>query len=80
LLDPALYDAVMTVDETDARRMARRLASEEGILAGTSSGFNVAGALQPAAQLGPQQTVATVCCDSGLKYLSSSLFDETRST
>jgi cysteine synthase A len=55
--------------------MARRLAAEEGILAGTSSGLNVAGALAVAAELGSGHTVVTVACDTGLKYLGGDLYE-----
>ena len=47
----------------------------EGIFCGTSSGMNVAGALQLSRDLGPKSKVVTVACDSGLKYLSDGLFD-----
>ena len=54
--------------------MARRLAEEEGVFVGTSSGLNVVGALQLAAELGEGKTVVTVACDTGLKYLAGNLF------
>ena len=54
--------------------MARRLAEEEGILAGTSTGLNVLAALRVAERLGPGATVATIAIDHGLKYLSTELF------
>jgi cysteine synthase len=54
--------------------MARRLAAEEGILTGTSTGLNVLAALDVARHLGPGKTVATIVIDSGLKYLSTELF------
>jgi cysteine synthase len=54
--------------------MARRLAREEGILAGTSTGLNVAAAVQLASELGPEATVVTVAADSGLKYLAGDLY------
>ena len=54
--------------------MARRLAREEGIFAGTSTGLNVAAALQLAQELGPGHTVVTVAVDTGLKYLAGNLF------
>lgn len=57
-----------------AKAMARRLAREEGILAGASSGANVVAALRVASRLGPDATVATLICDSGLRYLSTDLF------
>jgi cysteine synthase A len=68
------YHEARAIDEAEARRTARRLASEEGIFAGTSSGLNVAGALQLACELGPGHRVATVAVDSGLKYLAGDLF------
>lgn len=54
--------------------MARRLAREEGIFAGVSSGMNVVGALQLARELGPGHTVVTVAVDTGLKYLAGDLY------
>ncbi len=74
LLHPERYDEARGIDEGDARKTARRLATEEGIFAGTSSGLNVVGALQLAAELGPGKTVATVAVDSGLKYLAGDLY------
>ncbi len=76
MLDKALYDEVRAVDEADARAMARRLAAEEGLLTGTSSGLNIAGAVAIAQELGPGHTVATVAVDTGLKYLTGDLFDD----
>lgn len=54
--------------------MARRLAREEGLFAGTSSGANIVAALRVAERLGRGRTVATLVCDSGLKYLSTDLY------
>jgi cysteine synthase A len=68
------YHDARRVDEADARAMARRLAREEGLLVGTSSGLNIAAALQLAGELGPGKTVATVAVDTGLKYLAGDLF------
>ena len=68
------YDEARAVDEADGREMARRLAREEGLLVGTSSGLNVAAAVQLARELGPGKVVATVAVDSGLKYLAGDLF------
>jgi len=73
-LRPGDYDEIRTVEESAARAMARRLAREEGILAGTSTGLNVAAAVQLAAELGPEATVVTVAVDSGLKYLAGDLY------
>ena len=74
LLDADRYDEARAIDEADARDMARRLAAEEGLLAGTSSGLNVYGAIEIAKELGPGHTVVTVACDTGLKYLAGDLF------
>jgi cysteine synthase len=74
LLTPGSYDEARGIDETEARQMARRLAREEGIFAGVSTGMNVVGALQLAREFGAGHTVATVACDSGLKYLNGNLF------
>jgi cysteine synthase len=73
-LTPGVYDEARAVDESDARAMARRLAKEEGIFAGTSSALNVVAALQLARELGRGMVVATVAVDSGLKYLTGDLF------
>jgi cysteine synthase A len=70
------YDEARTVEEGTAREMARRLAREEGIFAGTSSGLNVTTALQLAQELGPGSTVATVAVDTGFKYLAGDLYRE----
>jgi cysteine synthase A len=68
------YDEVRTVPEAAARAMSRRLAREEGIFAGTSTGLNVAAAVELANELGPEATVVTVAVDSGLKYLAGDLY------
>jgi cysteine synthase A len=67
------YDEVRTVEEGAAREMARRLAREEGIFAGTSSGLNVA-ALQLAQEVGRGSADATVAVDTGFKYLAGDLY------
>jgi cysteine synthase A len=54
--------------------MARRLAHDEGVFVGTSSGLNIAAAVRIAGELGPGKVVATVAVDSGLKYLAGDLF------
>jgi len=74
-LDKKLYDEVRAIDEAEARAMVKLLAAKEGIFAGTSTGMNVVAALQIAKELGPGHTVVTVAVDSGMKYLSSGLFD-----
>jgi len=68
------YDEARAIDETEARAIARRLAREEGIFAGVSTGLNVLAALQLASELGPGHRVATVAVDTGLKYLAGDLF------
>ena len=70
----AEVDEIRTVSTADAKAMARRLAREEGIFAGTSTGANVVAAIALAQRLGPQATVATIAVDSGLRYLSTDLF------
>jgi cysteine synthase len=75
LLDKRFYDDALAVEETDARIMAKRLVTEEGIFAGTSSGLNVAAAIIIGKKLGVGHTVVTIACDSGLKYLAGGLFD-----
>jgi cysteine synthase A len=70
------YDEARAIDEADARAMARRLAREEGLFIGTSSGLNIAAAVQLASELGPGKTVATVAVDTGLKYLAGDLFEK----
>ena len=69
-----VYDEARAVDESEARVMARRLAKEEGIFAGTSSALNVVAALELARELGPGKVLATVAVDSGLKYLAGDLY------
>ena len=69
-----LADEIETVSTEDAMTTARRLAREEGVFAGTSTGANVAVALDLAARLGPERTVVTVAVDSGMKYLSTALY------
>jgi len=68
------YDEARAIDEQEARVMVRRLAREEGVFVGTSSGLNIVAAIELARELGPGQVVATVAVDSGLKYLAGDLF------
>lgn len=72
--DPALCDGYLTVTNEEAIAMARRLAEEEGIFAGISSGANVHAALILAQRARPGQVIVTTCNDTGLKYLSTDLF------
>ena len=71
LWDPSLVDAIEPVPTEDAKEMARRLAREEGLFAGTSSGANVIAAIREGLRLGPEATVATLMVDSGLKYVNT---------
>jgi cysteine synthase A len=75
LLNENDYDEARGIDEAEARRMARRLAREEGIFAGISTGLNITGALELAQELGSGHTVVTVAVDTGLKYLAGDLYE-----
>ena len=74
LWEPDQVDEILPVPTEAAKAMARRLAREEGLFAGTSSGANVVAALKVAERLGPRATVVTILCDSGLRYLSTDLY------
>ena len=69
-----LADEIAQVSTEQAQEMARLLAREEAIFAGTSTGANVVVALRIAADLGAGHTVTTLACDTGLKYLSTDLY------
>jgi len=77
LWEPSLMDEVISVTTTDAKAMARRLAREEALFAGTSSGANVIAAIRVAERLGPDGQVVTLMADSGLKYLSTDVYGKT---
>ena len=68
--DATQVDEVWPIEDEPALEMTRRLAQEEGIFAGTSSGANVVGALRLAEQLGPGDVVVTLAVDSGFKYMT----------
>ena len=74
LWKPDEVTEILTVSTADAKAMARRLAREEAIFAGTSTGANVVAALRVAERLGAKATVATLIVDSGLRYLSTDVF------
>jgi cysteine synthase A len=74
LWDPADASEFMSVTTHDAEEMARRLAREEALFAGASSGANVVAALRLAERLGPAATVVTLLVDSGLKYLTTDVY------
>jgi cysteine synthase A len=65
-----IADRIEQVSTEEAKAMALRLAREEGLFAGTSTGANVVAALRLAEGLGPGATIVTVMCDTGMKYLS----------
>jgi cysteine synthase A len=66
-----IADQIEKVSTEEANGMALRLAREEGLFAGTSTGGNVIAALRLAEQLGPDATIVTVMCDTGMKYLKT---------
>ena len=74
LWQPEIVTEILTVTTEDAMAMARRLAKEEGIFAGTSTGANIVATLRIAERLGPEKTVATIIVDSGLRYISTPLY------
>jgi len=71
---PAEVNEIIPVPTAEAKAMARRLAREEAIFTGTSTGANIVAALQVARRLGSGATVATIIIDSGLRYLSTDVF------
>jgi len=74
LWEPELVDEILPVGTEAAKDMARRIAREEALFAGTSSGANVVAAIRVAERLGPGATVVTLLADSGLKYLSTDVY------
>jgi cysteine synthase A len=74
LWEPDLADEIVAISTAEAKAMARRLAREEALFAGTSSGANVLAAIEVGKRLGPGATVVTVISDSGLKYLSTDVY------
>lgn len=75
LFEPSLIDEIIPIATEDAKEMARRLAREEALFAGTSSGANVLAAIQLAQKLGPAAgKVVTLMVDSGLKYLNTDVY------
>jgi cysteine synthase len=74
LWDRSVISEIATVSTEEAMGMARRLAREEAIFAGTSTGANLVAALRVAERLGSGATVVTLMCDSGIKYLGTDLY------
>lgn len=74
LWEPGIVDNIQMVSTEEAMAMARELARLEGIFAGTSTGANLVVALRIAQDLGPEATVVTLMCDTGMKYLSTTQY------
>ncbi|HEY6931544.1 MAG TPA: cysteine synthase family protein [Thermoanaerobaculia bacterium] len=74
LWEPSLVDEIFPVASEEAKEMARRLAREEALFSGTSSGANVTAAIQIGKRLGPGRMVVTLMADSGLKYLNTDVY------
>ena len=75
IYDPTLADETVFVSTEDAQEMARRLAREEGLFVGISSGANVIAALRVARDSPPGCTVVTILCDDGGRYLSEEFWE-----
>jgi cysteine synthase len=75
VLDRDVLDEIRGIRDDDAFEMTRRLAREEGILVGVSAGANAFVAAQVASELGPGTHVITILCDTGLRYLSTPVYD-----
>ena len=76
IYDPSILDSVVEVSTEEAYLTVRKLAQEEGLFVGISSGANVAGALKTAEKLDGKAVVATVLCDNGFRYLSGDLWED----
>lgn len=76
ILNQDIYDDIYVVTDEEAITTAQRLAREEGLLCGISSGTNVAAAIKLAKKLGPGKTVVTVLPDTAERYFSTPLFEE----
>ena len=75
VLNRSIIDRISTIEDDFAYEMTRRLAREEGLLVGVSAGANAYEAVKIARDIGPGKTVVTILCDSGLRYLTTRVFD-----
>ena len=75
VLNRDILDEVRTVSDDDAYLMSRRLAREEGVLVGISAGANALTAAEVAAEMEPDESVVTILCDSGMRYLSTGVYE-----
>jgi cysteine synthase A len=71
----AIADEIFPVSTEDAMAMARRLAHADAVFAGTSTGANLVAAIDIGMRLGPDAAVVTVMCDTGIKYISTALYN-----
>lgn len=76
ILDQTIYDEIYVISDEEALTTSKRLAKEEGLMCGISSGTNVAAALKLAKKLGKGKTVVTVLPDTAERYFSTELFLE----
>ena len=76
ILDQSIYDDIYVISDEEALSTSKRLAKEEGLMCGISSGTNVAAALKLAKKLGKGKTVVTVLPDTAERYFSTELFSE----
>ena len=73
-LDQSVLKEIRAIDQEKGFAMCRRLAHEEGIFCGASTGLNVVGAIDLAKEIGPEKKVVTLACDNGMKYLGGHVY------
>jgi cysteine synthase B len=76
IFDPTLADEKVEVATEEAQEMTRRLAREEGLFVGVSSGANVAAAVALARKLAPHSVIVTILCDGGERYMSERFWNQ----
>ena len=74
ILNTEIIDEIIKIDNTEAANTAKKLASREGIMAGISTGANLAAAIKIAKNISPDKTIVTIAPDTGERYLSTELF------